>query len=116
MVKPTKEEIITAVADKENKRNRLLELFRKMNRVELLEFEDEEPKELSFNWNIFYEAMYEHDWPLKKDTFEEFQNARDTTVDKLKNQVEGMQKKLDRITKLLENAEFKLCGKDALKL
>ena len=33
-----------------------------------------------------------------------------------KGQLDAMQKKLDRITKLLENAEFKLCGKDALKL
>ena len=33
-----------------------------------------------------------------------------------KGQLDALQKKLDRITKLLENAEFKLCGKDALKL
>ena len=34
----------------------------------------------------------------------------------LRQQVVGMQKKLDRVTKLLETAEFKLSGKDALTL
>ena len=38
------------------------------------------------------------------------------TDEPLKQRVDGMQKKLDRITKLLENAEFTLKGKDALKL
>ena len=33
-----------------------------------------------------------------------------------KGQLEAMQKKLDRITKLLENAKFIMSGKDALKL
>ena len=38
------------------------------------------------------------------------------TDEDLRQQVDGMQKKLDRITKLLENAEFKITGKEALKL
>jgi len=33
-----------------------------------------------------------------------------------KGQLDALQKKLDRVTKLLENAEFKITGKDALKL
>ena len=38
------------------------------------------------------------------------------TDEPLKQRVDGMQKKLDRVTKLLENAEFTLKGKEALKL
>ena len=38
------------------------------------------------------------------------------TDEPLKQRVDGIQKKVDRVTKLLENAEFTLCGKDALKL
>ena len=38
------------------------------------------------------------------------------TDEQLKQRVDGMQKKLDRVTKLLENAEFTLKGKEALKL
>ena len=33
-----------------------------------------------------------------------------------KGQLDALQKKLDKITTLIANAEFKLCGKDALKL
>ena len=38
------------------------------------------------------------------------------TDEKLRERVDGMQKKLDRITKLLENAEFTITGKEALKI
>lgn len=37
-------------------------------------------------------------------------------LNKLVRQVEGVQKKLDKVEVLIANAEFKLCGKDALKL
>lgn len=38
------------------------------------------------------------------------------SIGKSREQLEGMQKKLDRISKLLENAKFEISGKDALKL
>ena len=38
------------------------------------------------------------------------------TDETLRTKVDGMQKKLDRIHKLLENAEFTITGKEALKL
>ena len=38
------------------------------------------------------------------------------TDENLRQQVDGIQKKLDRVTKLLETAEFILKGKDAMKL
>ena len=38
------------------------------------------------------------------------------TDEELRQRVDGMQKKLDRLTKLLENAEFTITGKEALKL
>ena len=46
------------------------------------------------------------------------ENGREINLDlnKLENTVYGMQKKIDRIQKLFETAEFKLSGKDALKL
>jgi len=38
------------------------------------------------------------------------------SIESRKGQLEAMQKKLDRIKKLLENAEFTITGKEALKL
>ena len=38
------------------------------------------------------------------------------TDEQLRERVDGMQKKLDRVTKLLENAKFTISGKEAIKL
>ena len=38
------------------------------------------------------------------------------SIESKKKQLDAIQNKLDRITKLLENAEFKITGKEAMKL
>ena len=65
---------------------------------------------------MFKQEVYEN-MPIiytrKKD-----KNGREQDLDlnKLVLQIDGMQKKLDKLMVLISNAEFKLCGDAAMKL
>ena len=67
-------------------------------------------------YDLFKQEVYEN-MPIiytrKKD-----KNGREQDLDlnELVKQITGMQKKLDKVETLISSAEFKLCGKDALKL
>ena len=102
------------------------EFFKTLTRIQLIEVNDK----ISFDeikgdvdfYKIYYEVVDRKTWPVDEET----SNALDILhwnkesiskqVPELKKQVDGMQAKLDKIETLIANAEFKLCGKDALKL
>lgn len=118
MTTPTNKQIADAVeASKiDGDLSQLYDLLRKMTRVELLKFEDRGPQEMAFKWNVFYDVLYEHDWPLKKESVQEYLDGIEVKMKELMKHFDGIQKKVDRITKLIENAQFTITGKDALKL
>jgi len=74
-------------------------------------------------WDIYYSVISWHGvWPLDDDASKALnilywnKDSLYNTTKGLLEKVNGMQKKLDKIETLIANAEFKLCGKDALKL
>ena len=112
-------------------REELVTFLKSISRVQLLHLGDtldfdEIESDLDL-WNIFYEVRDWHgSWPIDDDVKTAMNSVywdKDSLWHKYKNldkevlqQIEGMQKKIDKIEKLIENAEFKLCGKDAMKL
>ena len=104
-----------------------IEAFLKdLSRTELMDFQD--GKQFTGTaveeaaWESGNEAEWKRQYPIGKYGYEERipSIVKDTIcsfdIKKLEERVNGMQKKLDKITTLISNAEFKLCGKDALKL
>ena len=86
-------------------------------------------------WEAYHDVEWDLEYPstkelydlIKRESYEQSpvsytrpkdKNGRETDLDlnKLEDTVKGIQAKLDKITTLISNAEFKLCGKDALKL
>ena len=100
--------------------------FKTLTRIQLIEVNDR----MSFDeidskvdyYKVYYEVMDYNSWPVDEETSKVLnklhwdKDSISSQVPKLKEQVEGMQKKLDKIETLISNAEFKLCGKDAMKL
>ena len=110
-----------------------------LNRAELLifdvsQFEKTDIEDATFE--AYSDVEWETDWPLGKESYRERipeivkdhlpikyhtpkdKNGRDILLDlnQLVLQINGIQTKLDKVETLISNAEFKLCGKDALKL
>ena len=97
-----------------------------LTRTELMDFQDSKQfvdtavEEAA--WECANAAEWKRYYPMGKYGYEERipSIVKDTIgsfdIKKLEERVNGMQKKLDKITTLISNAEFKLCGKDALKL
>jgi len=111
-----------------------------LTRTQLMDFQDSK----QFEGTAVEEAAREcanneewkRDYPMGKDEYEsripdivanslpirytrkkdKYGKLIDLDLNELVDQIEGMQKKLDRVTKLLDNAEFKITGKEALKL
>ena len=104
----------------------LREFFKTLTRIQLIEVNDR----MSFDdiksdvdfYKVYYEVIDWQSWPVDEETSKAVNALRwdkgntYDTVKELVKQVEGMQTKLDKIETLIANAEFKLCGKDALKL
>ena len=122
-------------------KDEILTFLNTLNRCELMSFADAKQfdgiKGLEDAvWEAYNDMEWERDWPLGKETYQERipeivlgsipiqykrkkdKNDRpiDLDLNKIVNQIEGMQKKLDRVETLISNAKFELCGKDALKL
>jgi len=124
-----------------NEGKKLLETFLKtLTPSKLLDYKMKE----RFDWpehfqdwadEAFWDVEWHIDWPYGKnmdDTISSLiletipihytkptdKNGRkiDLDLNALVEQIAGMQKKLDKVETLIANAEFKLCGKDALKL
>ena len=100
--------------------------FKGLSRIQLIEVNDrmsfdEIDSKIDF-YKIYYEVMDWHSWPVDEETNKAVNALRwdkgntYDTVKELVKQVAGMQVKLDKIETLISNAEFKLCGKDALKI
>ncbi len=97
-----------------------------LSRNELMDFKDAKQfdgtKAEDAAWEAASDEEWEREYPMGKHTYQERipSIVKETMgafdIKKLEEKVDGMQKKLDRITTLISNAEFKLCGKDALKL
>ena len=97
-----------------------------LTRTQLMDFQDNKQfdgtKAEDAAWEAANDAEWERDYPLGKHSFSE--RIPDIVKDvinpyklgDLKKQVEGIQKKLDKVETLISTAEFTLCGKDALKL
>ena len=102
------------------------EFFKGLTRIQLIEVNDrmsfdEIKSDVDF-YKVYYEVVDWNTWPVDEETSKALnilywnKDSISSQVPELKKQVEGMQAKLDKITTLISNAEFKLCGKDALKL
>ena len=139
-------ELITAINNVDRtKGSEAKELFmdylKGLDRVDFLRAGDAWPKIWNSKhplydwiWEAYSDTEWDLSFPRTKELYELIEtesydsshisykrpkeNGREIDLDlnKLEDAVYGMQKKIDRITKLLSTAEFKLCGKDALKL
>ena len=97
-----------------------------LDRVDLMRFQDAKQFDGTKCEDAALEAgdnsEWTRDYPMGKHEYQERipSIVKETMgafdIKKLEERVEGTQKKLDKITTLISNAEFKLCGKDALKL
>jgi len=109
----------------------VVKYLKSLSRVQLLHFGDttdfdEINTELDL-WDLYYEVRDWHGvWPTDEDVRTAMNKLywdKDSLYNKYKagdmdftKRLDGMQKKLDKIVTLLENAEFTLTGKEALKL
>ena len=97
-----------------------------LTRTELMDFQDSKQFDGTAveeaAWECANNAEWKREYPMGEHEYQERipsivkETMKSHDIDKLNEKVDGMQKKLDRITTLLSTAEFKLCGKDALKL
>lgn len=97
-----------------------------LTRTQLMDFQDakqfDETSAEEAAWEASNEREWELDWPMGKHEYEErIPDIVSNTLSKYKltdlvKQVEGMQKKLDRLAKLVENTEVTMSGKTALGL
>ena len=109
----------------------VLKYFKSLSRVQLLHFGDtvdldEINTELDL-WMLYYEVMNWHgSWPIDDEVLTSIKRLdwdKDSLYNKYKagdfdfeKRLTGIQTKVDKIVTLLETAEFKLTGKEALKL
>jgi len=97
-----------------------------LSRTQLMDFEDSKQFDGTAAedaaWEAHSDEEWSRTWPIGEYGYKERipQIVNDTIKDfeiiNLQKKVDGMQKKLDKITTLLSNAKFELCGEDALKL
>ena len=111
-----------------------------LTRTQLMDFQDSKQFDGTAveeaAWECANDAEWKREYPMGKYEYEERipdivanslpvrytrkkdKNGRDIDLDlnELEKQVQGIQKKLDKVETLISTAEFKLCGKDALKL
>jgi len=97
-----------------------------LNRPELLAFEDAdqfrhiEERINEFAWEAYHDEEWQRSWPLGCSNYEstipDIVTSTIQDYDSLKKQIHGIQKKLDRLSMLMENTEITMSGKTALKL
>ena len=107
-------------------KDEVLTFLNTLDRVDLMRFQD--AKQFDGTdcedavWETSSDAEWARDYPMGEYEYTERipsivkETMKSHDIDELNEKVDGMQKKLDKITTLISNAEFKLCGKDALKL
>ena len=104
----------------------ILNFLKTLNRPELMAFEDADQfKGFSeringWVWEAYYDEEWQRKWPWGQHLYEQIiPDVVKSTIsdyDELKKQVQGIQKKLDRLASILENTEITMSGKTALKL
>ena len=97
-----------------------------LTRTQLMDFQDSKQFDGTAveeaAWETANEEEWKRDYPIGKHGYEERipSIVKDTMghfdIEKIKKQVEGMQKKLDIMTKLVENTEVTMSAKTALNL
>ena len=97
-----------------------------LTRTELMDFQDSKQFEGTAveeaAWETANEEEWKRDYPMGKHEYEEripsivLDTISEYKLSDLKKQVEGMQKKLDIMTKLVENTEVTMSAKTALSL
>ena len=107
-------------------KNEIRSFLKNLTRTELMDFEDSKQfdgtKAEDAAWEAYADEEWARVWPIGEYGYKERipQIVRDTMkgfeITKLQKQVEGMQKKLDRIALLFEDAEVCMKGKTALAL
>lgn len=97
-----------------------------LSRTELMDFQDSKQfigtavEEAA--WEVSNEVEWTHTYPIGQHGYEERipSIVKDTIseykLSDMKKQVQGIQKKVDRLIYLIENAEFTIKGKEAMKL
>jgi len=101
------------------------EYLKPLTRIQLLELDDRQvlPDDLR---EEYFEALYEaKGWPMNEEVIKVLNRTLQTwgadkslecQFDALKRQVEGMQKKLDRALKIIENTEITMSAKTVLSM
>jgi len=111
-----------------------------LTRTQLMDFQDSKQFDGTAveeaAWECANNEEWERDYPMGKDEYEsripdivinalpirykrkkdKYDKPIDLDLNELVNQVEGMQKKLDRLAKLIENTEVTMSGKTAINL
>jgi len=97
-----------------------------LTRTQLLDFQDAKQFDNTdaedASWEASHNREWAFEWPMGKHTYTERipDIVRDVIgeykLSDLVKQVEGIQKKLDRLSKLIENTEVTMSGKTALKM
>lgn len=111
-----------------------------LTRTQLMDFQDskqfDDTAVEEAAWECANNEEWKRDWPMGKEEYQERipsivldaipirynrpkdKNDRpiDLDLNKLVNQIEGIQKKLDRLMKLVENTEVTMSGKTAINL
>ena len=97
-----------------------------LTRTQLMDFQDAKQFDGTdaedAAWEAANDEEWKRDWPMGEHEYQERipDIVKDTISDlklyDLRKQVEGMQKKLDRLAKLVENTEVRMSGKTALEM
>jgi hypothetical protein len=98
-----------------------MEYLKKLTRIQMMEINDRNiiPDHL---WDEYFEVDNTHKYPDGKLSIETYNSVSDyktgleTVVKELVKQVDGIQKKVDRIVKLVENTEVTMSAKTALSM
>ena len=101
------------------------EYFKKLTRVQMMEVQDRDEMPEIF-WDEYHTVFGNiKTWPIDEEVYELLNLTKqgwggDTSlefqVDALKKQVTGIQKRLDRVLKIIENTEVTMSAKTALSM
>lgn len=107
------------------------EWLKSLTRVQLLELNDMDVLPENGSWGILYDEENSRSWPIDNELRDDYLSmvlnayakgpdkdatTFENTLARLVPQVEGIQKKLDRVLKIIENTEVTMSAKTALSM